>query len=295
VVVPAATVTDPGTVSEVLLLASVTLEPPVGAVWDSVIVHVLTAPCPRLVGLQVTVEMSIDPDDARLIVKVFEPPLRVAVTVALWLLPMEAAAVALKVAVMAPAATVIDAGTVSEVLLLARATLEPPVGAAWVRVTVQVLTALCPRLVGLQVRVETCTAAASRLTVAVWELLPSVAVTVALWLLTIEAAAVALKVVFVAPAATVTDAGTLRSALLLATVTFVPPVGAAWVSVTVQVLMAPAFSAVGEQVTGWRDGTVMVPLTPEVTLKPAPIASAPIEFVTWIEVVVVAGAAVAVT
>ena len=62
---------------------------------------------------------------------------------------MVAAAVALKVAVVAPAATVTDAGTVSEVLLLASVTLDPPVGAVWVRVTVQVLTALCPRLVGL--------------------------------------------------------------------------------------------------------------------------------------------------
>ena len=95
------------------------------------------------------------------------------------MLAMEAAAVALKVAVMAPAATVADAGTVREALLLARATLEPPVGAVWERVTVQVLTALCPRLVGLHATLETSTGA-SRLMVAVFELLPSVAVTVAL-------------------------------------------------------------------------------------------------------------------
>jgi hypothetical protein len=92
---------------------------------------------------------------------------------------MEAAAVALKVAVVTPAATVTDAGTVSSALLLASVTLEPPVGAVWVRVTVHVLTALCPRLVGLQATLETSTGA-SRLMVAVWELLPRVAVTVAL-------------------------------------------------------------------------------------------------------------------
>jgi hypothetical protein len=45
------------------------------------------------------------------------------------LLAIEAAAVALKVAVVAPAATVTDAGMVSRVLLLARVTLDPPVGA----------------------------------------------------------------------------------------------------------------------------------------------------------------------
>jgi hypothetical protein len=84
------------------------------------------------------------------------------------LLVIKAAAVALKVAVVDPAATLTDAGTVSEALLLANVTLDPPVGATWVSVTVQVLTALCPRLAGLQVRPETRTdPGASRLTMAV--------------------------------------------------------------------------------------------------------------------------------
>jgi hypothetical protein len=48
-----------------------------------------------------------------------------------------------------------------------------------VSVTVQVLTALCPRVVGLQPREET-TADTTRLMLAVWEMLPSEAVTVAL-------------------------------------------------------------------------------------------------------------------
>jgi hypothetical protein len=87
--------------------------------------------------------------------------------------------VELNVAVVAPAATVTDAGTVSQVLLLASVTLDPPVGAVWVSVTVHVLTALCPRLVGLHATVETSTGV-SRLTVAVCELVPRVAVTVAL-------------------------------------------------------------------------------------------------------------------
>ena len=95
------------------------------------------------------------------------------------MLAIDAAAVALKVAVVDPAVTVTDAGTVSEALLLASVTLDPPVGAVWVSVTVHVLTALCPRLVGLQATPETSTGA-SRLIVAVCELLPSVAVTVAL-------------------------------------------------------------------------------------------------------------------
>jgi hypothetical protein len=58
--------------------------------------------------------------------------------------------VALKVAVADPAATVAVAGTVSAAALLDKATLAPPVGAAWVSVMVQVLEELCPRLAGLQ-------------------------------------------------------------------------------------------------------------------------------------------------
>ena len=90
-----------------------------------------------------------------------------------------AAVVPLKLAEVAAAATVTDAGTVSVALVLVRVTLAPPVGAPWVKVTVQVLEELGPRLVGLQAREETRTGA-TRLMVAVFELLPRVAVTVAL-------------------------------------------------------------------------------------------------------------------
>ena len=95
------------------------------------------------------------------------------------MLAIATAAVALKVEVVAPAATVTEAGTVREVLLLASVTLDPPAGAVWVNVTVQVLTALCPKPVGLHVTPDTRTGAI-RLIVAVCELLPSVAVNVAL-------------------------------------------------------------------------------------------------------------------
>ena len=95
------------------------------------------------------------------------------------MLAIEAAAVALKAALVDPAATVTRAGTVSRALLLTSVTAEPPAGAGWVRVTVQVLTALGPRLAGVQPSVETKTGA-TRLIEAVWELLPSEAVTVPL-------------------------------------------------------------------------------------------------------------------
>jgi hypothetical protein len=85
------------------------------------------------------------------------------------LLPI-AAVVALKVAVVAAAATVTDAGTVRTELVLVKVTLAPPVGAGWVRVTVQVLDEFGPRLVGLQASEETSTGA-TRLMLALAELL----------------------------------------------------------------------------------------------------------------------------
>ena len=144
--------------------------------------------------------------------------------------------VALNVAVVAAAATVTDGGTVSRALLLLSVTLAPPVGAACVNVTVHVLEAFCPRLVGLHVNEDT-TTGATKLTVAFAELPLYVAVIVALWLLPIVVV-VALNVAVVAPAATVTDAGTLKAVLLLLSVTIAPPVGAACVNVTVHVLEA---------------------------------------------------------
>jgi hypothetical protein len=67
---------------------------------------------------------------------------------------MLAAAVAAKLAVVAPAATATEAGTVSEVLLLASVTLSPPVGAAELKITVQLEAALLLTFTGLQVTDE---------------------------------------------------------------------------------------------------------------------------------------------
>jgi hypothetical protein len=87
--------------------------------------------------------------------------------------------VALNVAAVAAAATVTEAGTVSVVLVFVSVTNAPPAGAALVNVTVQVLDAFRPRLVGLHESDDTSTGA-TRLTVAFAELLLYVAVTVAL-------------------------------------------------------------------------------------------------------------------
>ena len=65
-----------------------------------------------------------------------------------------------------------------------------------------------------------------KLITALAELLPSVAVIVALWLLAIVPAAIALNDPVNAPAAMITDAGTIRKLLLLDSATTAPPAGA---------------------------------------------------------------------
>jgi hypothetical protein len=82
---------------------------------------------------------------------------------------LTAAVVTVKLADVAAAATVTEGATVSVGLEFERVTLAPPAGAGCVRVTVQVLEALGPRLAGAQVKDDTSTVAA-RLTVALAEL-----------------------------------------------------------------------------------------------------------------------------
>jgi hypothetical protein len=77
---------------------------------------------------------------------------------------------ALNVAVVAAAATVTEVPTVRVAFVFDRVTRAPPAGAALVKVTVQELDALGPRLVGLQASEETSTGA-TRLMVALAELL----------------------------------------------------------------------------------------------------------------------------
>jgi len=93
-------------------------------------------------------------------------PLKVAVTVAFWLLftvPEDA----VKVALLWPSGTTTFAGTVSNPLLLASVTVAALV-AALVKVTVQKLDALLPRVEGAQATELSC-AGALAVRVKVWE------------------------------------------------------------------------------------------------------------------------------
>jgi hypothetical protein len=145
-------VTDVGTVSAVLLFDRAMLAPPAGAACDRLTVQVLDAFGPRLAGLQVSEEISTAVP--RLTVVVAELPLYVAVMVALELAPT-AAVVTVNVAEVAAAATATEGGTVSVALVFERVMLMPPLGAACVTVTVQVLEEFAPRVAGVQDSKET--------------------------------------------------------------------------------------------------------------------------------------------
>ena len=158
-----------------------------------------------------------------------------------------AVAGAVNVAVVAPAATVADAATVTAVLLLESVTTAPPAGAAAVRVTVQLLVPGVAMVAGLHVRAFGRTGGCTVTTV-VFDTLAARAVSVTFVLLA-TVPAVAVKPAEVAPAATVTDAGTVTAALSLDNVTTVPPAGAATQSVTVQPEVPPEATVEGVQLS----------------------------------------------
>jgi hypothetical protein len=150
VVAPAGTVTEEGTGSSVLLLARATVVPPVGAVLLTVMVQEAATEGLSEVGEQTSEETRMGA--TRLMEADLDWPLTVAEIEAVWSEGMDAAAVAVKDAVMAPAGTVTEEGTVSSVLLLARATAVPPAGAVPLTVIVQVAAADFCRLAGAHVK-----------------------------------------------------------------------------------------------------------------------------------------------
>jgi len=107
---------------------------------------------PIVAGVQDSEETSTAA--SRLMVAFAELPLYVAVMVALELAPT-AAVVTVNVAEVAAAASVTEGGSVSVALVFERVMLMPPLGAACVTVTVQVLEEFAPRVAGVQDSKET--------------------------------------------------------------------------------------------------------------------------------------------
>ena len=158
--------------------------------------------------------------------------------------PTAAAAVAVNVALVAPAATVTLAGSLSKALLSVSVTDRPPAGAARLSVTVQVALPGAVKLAGVQVRPLNC-GRGDTVTVAVCVTPPALAVTVTVWVAATEPA-VAVKFALVAPDPTVTEAGTGSAALLLDKFTGNALVAALF-KVTVQVVDWPGERLPGAQ------------------------------------------------
>ena len=162
------------------------------------------------------------------------------------------------VADVAPAGTVTETGTLAETLELVSVTTTPPAGAAPLRVTVPVTPAPPTTDAGLTVTdvSETDAAAGFTVSAAVWETTPLVAVIVTA-VTAVTVVVVTLNVAVVAPAATVTDTGIVAAALLDASVTTMPPAGAADNKVTVPVLAVPPVTDVGFKATVLSTGAVI--------------------------------------
>ena len=147
-VLPAATVTEAGTVAEALLLESETDTPPVGAAPLKVTVPVADVPPVTLAGLTETEETrqhgGRDGERCRLAHAVVARRSRVAETE-----DVTVPVVTVKVALWCfrrPRVT--EAGTVAAALLLESETNTPPVGAAPLKVTVPVAVVLLVTLAG---------------------------------------------------------------------------------------------------------------------------------------------------
>src|SRR5258706_388645 len=257
---PAGTVTLEGTLAAKLLLASATRAPPAGAGVLSVTVPVEDCSPPTTVdgfklidatvgsgtGFTVSVAVLVVPPYAALIATV--------VGAAPALVPT------MKLAVFAPAATVTLAGTrAAIVLLLASVTTAPPDGAALLSVTVPVEDCVPPvTLVGFSVNEDNVTGGgAAGFTVSAAVLVvPPYAAPIVTAVEALTALVLTVKLAVVAPAATVTLAGTRAAAvLLLESETTAPPDGAALLKVTVPVedcvppVTLVGFSANAERVT----------------------------------------------
>ena len=275
VVAPAATVTDDGTVRPVQLLDTVTAVPPVGAAAEIVTLQLVLPPDATDVGVHVSPVTVVAAGGVTVTEAVPELPFNDAVIVTAWF-DVTVPAVPVKLPVVAPAATVTDAGVVSAVLLSDTVTAVPPVGAAAEIVTVQLVLAPDTTEVGVHVSPVTVGAGGVTVTDAVPELPFNDAVIVAVWF-DATVPAVPVKLPVVAPAATVTVAGVVSAVLLSDTVTAVPPVGAAAEIVTVQLVLPPDATDVGVHVTPVTvvaGGVTVTDAVPELPFNEAVIVTA---------------------
>jgi hypothetical protein len=271
---PAETVTDAGTLTDALPLVSATLVE-VATTALKFTVQDDVAGGVKLAGEHVTLE-SAGATVAlfKISVKVFELPLMLAVSRAEPVALTAAGALAVNPALLAPAETRTEFGTLTDVLPLVSATLVE-VATAALKLTVQDAVAGGVRLEGEHVTLESAGAAVAlfKVSVKVFELPPMLAVSRAEPVALTAVGALAVNPALLAPAETMTDAGTLSDALPLISATLVEVVTAA-LKFTVQDDVAGGIRLAGVQVrletvgtvTGWM--IVMVVPVPVVVMAP---------------------------
>lgn len=276
---PAATVTEAGTVTAVLVDERLTLIPPLGAgaLRDTVQASVAA---PVMDPLAQANPFNVGTEDA------VPVPLRVIAAV----IPVELLLllVMVNVPVTAPAAvgsnlmvkTVVWPGLSVSGKVVPETVKPVPASAGALMVrgkfptelkvsdfVVGVFTTTLPKAsdVALVVRVRV---AASSWSEAVLEIAPSVAVRVAVAAVKLVQFTVAVKLAVVAPAATETEAGTVTAVLLLASVTLDPPIAAAALMVSVQTSVVEPVTEALAQVMPVISGTP-VPVRLMAVLVPA--------------------------
>ena len=250
---PIATEIDAGTVDDVEEELRVTVTALLLGTAFNVTVTVVAAPPTNVEGDRLT-DTTVNGVTARAAV------LDVLFDVAVMVVEVEVVTtkcVTVNVAVVAPAGTVTEAATVAaEVDELLRVTTLPLGPAGLLRVTVPVIVTLQPPTTVEDDKARLDTVAAVIVSVEVTDALPIVAVMVALAFAD-TATVVTVKVPVLAPAAIVTDAGTVALVLLDLSDTTNPPVGAMLLIVTEPVDVDPPSTDVGETVTLLTVGAVI--------------------------------------
>ena len=246
--VPDAMVTSGGTVTDVLpLLSEMMVELVIAPV--RLTVHAAVPGGVRLAGVHVRFESTGVAALFKVSVKVLEVPLILAVSRAEPVALTAVGALAVNPAVLAPAETVTDGGTLTDALPLVSATLVE-VATAAVKFTVQDDVAGGVKLEGVHVTLESAGAAAAlfKVSVKVLETPLILAVSRAEPVAFTAVGALAVNPALLAPAETVTDAGTLTDALPLVSATLVE-VATTALKFTVQDDVAGGVKLAGEHVT----------------------------------------------
>ena len=258
--IPAATITEAGTGATIASpLLRLTVSPPVGAFPLSFTVPVVICPEDMLCGLKDSIVTTggitvKPPPDA--------PPLGNVAVMVTGVLLATGSEVAVNVPLLADPAILKLAGTVAAlVLLLISVMVKPAVGAGPLRTTVAMDE--LPPVTELGLNEKDMITGGFTVKVPLALLEPSVAFTIT-FVAVGTPVVVAVNVPVVLVAATVAVAGTVTDGSPLLRDTVIPPVGAAWLRVTVPVELVPPVTAAGLKVTDMTDNagnTVTDPLT----------------------------------